>query len=261
MLLDQGEETPSLLKYGGQLARWLGADVWLQHVYYLPPDMEGELFIPTESLRTHEQQLRQQLTGWQKEVATQSGRKVQYNVCFGELATEVNKLVEREHIDLIVMGNRGKSFSDKVLGSSTLKVIRQAVCPVLSVPMALAFRPFQRIALATDWKNTSATTTTWLVNFARQCQAHLDIIHFRRHKEATGGQLSLERALSLVPHTFYSPRAHHIEKGIQRHVTQHHNDLIVLIPHAHSFFARLFRKSITRQMVYHTNMPLLTLPG
>ncbi|MGB3779021.1 MAG: universal stress protein [Tunicatimonas sp.] len=261
ILLDLGEETPSLLAYGRQLARTLEADVWLQHVYYLPPAMEGELFIPAEALQEYERQLHEQLTSLQKPVAEQLGRSVQYEVSFGELATEMNRLIAREHIDLVVMGNRGRHFSDNVLGSSTLKVIHRATCPVLSVPSPLPFHPYRRIALATDWKETSLSTTSWLVGFAHQCQAHLDIIHFRRRDEVIGGELSIERALSLVPNTFYSPHNHDIEEGLQRHVKQHHDDLIVLIPRTHGFFDRLFQQSVTRQVVYHTQMPLLTLPA
>lgn len=261
ILLDLGEETAPLLAYGVSLAQSFGADLWLQHVYSLPPEMEGELFISTESLRTYEEQLHERLSTLQERVATQLGRPVQYDLRFGSLATEMNQLIEREPMNLVVMGNRGKNFSDTMLGSSTLRVIRHAIRPVLSVPRSLLFHPFRRIALATDWEETSLSTVTWLVGFAQQCQAHLDIIHFRHREEAVRGQLTLERAMSLVPHTFYSPRSHTIEKGIHRHVAQHRNDLIALIPRTHGFFERLFQKSVTKQMVYRTHMPLLTLPA
>lgn len=141
LLLDLGEETTSLLAYGGSLARALGADMWLQHVYYLLPEMEEELFIPSEALQIYEQQLHEQLTSLQEQVAEQSGRTVQYEISFGELATEMNRLTAQERIDLVVMGNRGKDFSDNILGSNTLKVIHRATCPVLSVPGPLPFRP------------------------------------------------------------------------------------------------------------------------
>jgi len=37
-------------------------------------------------------------------------------------------------------------------------------------------------------------------------------------------------------------------------------DLLTIIPHYHSFFESLFSKSETRQMVFHTHIPMLLLP-
>jgi len=36
--------------------------------------------------------------------------------------------------------------------------------------------------------------------------------------------------------------------------------MVVLIPHKHNLLERLFHKSISKNMAFHTNVPMLTLP-
>ena len=262
ILLDLSDETPALLDYGVQLAQSLGARAWIQHVFYIPPAMAGELFIPTEATKQYQQQVREQLAALQATTATETGLDLYYEASYGELSVEMNQLIRREHIDLIVVGNRGGGGSDNILGSNTLRVIHRALCPVLAVPSQLSFRPIKRIALAADWQRTSLESMTRLISLARQWEAHLNIIHVSddRKKTDTESETLLDRPLSAVPHTFYQVNTHAIEEGIQQHVEQYRIDLIALVPRSHGFFDRLFQRSITRQMVHHTQIPLLTLP-
>jgi nucleotide-binding universal stress UspA family protein len=262
ILLDLSDETPALLDYGVQLAQSLGAHAWIQHVFYIPPALAGELFIPIEAIKKYQQQVREQLAALQVTTAAETGLDLYYEASYGELSVAMNQLIDREHIDLVVVGNRGGGASDNILGSNTLRVIHRALCPVLSVPSRLNFRPIQRITLATDWQHTSSNPITRLVSLARQWEAHLDIVHVGSDRKNidTESETLLDRPSSAVPHTFYHVDAHNIEDGIQQHVDQYHSDLIVLIPRSHGFFDRLFQKSVTRQMVYQTQLPLLTLP-
>ena len=61
--------------------------------------------------------------------------------------------------DLIVMGTHGAGgFQHLVLGSVTEKVLRQAACPVLTVPpraQATSRLPFSRLLCAVDFSDVS----------------------------------------------------------------------------------------------------------
>ena len=113
ILLDLSETTPSLLAYGKELAGRFGAQVWLLHVYHLPPKAEGKPFVLLDELADYEEQGRQKLSVIQQRMAESSGLNVRYEVSFGDLAIVMNSLITREHIDLVVMNNRVKNFSDK----------------------------------------------------------------------------------------------------------------------------------------------------
>jgi nucleotide-binding universal stress UspA family protein len=55
----------------------------------------------------------------------------------GKPAREILQLADDQHADLIVMGVQGRGAIDRMLfGSVTQQVVRQAACPVLTVPVA-----------------------------------------------------------------------------------------------------------------------------
>ena len=56
-------------------------------------------------------------------------------VVSGRVAPEIVSYAARHHVDMIVMGTRGRtSVSRAVLGSVAAAVVRRAACPVLTVP-------------------------------------------------------------------------------------------------------------------------------
>jgi len=131
---------------------------------------------------------------------------------------------------------------------------------VLTVPPTLDFRPFERALLATDREDTAAEKMEQLVKVILPLKPNLDVIHVAQKQDHTFQEINQDGLdLSQIPHTFYYLWESHIEDGLQQHIEDHRNDLIVMIPRHHNFFDRLFQKSITRQMAFHSKVPLLTI--
>jgi nucleotide-binding universal stress UspA family protein len=70
----------------------------------------------------------------------------------GYLIDEINRLVEKENIDVIVMGTRGKT-NDRNLtfGSNTLQVIKLVQCPVLCIPENHKFKIPKKLLFPTNY--------------------------------------------------------------------------------------------------------------
>jgi len=258
ILTDLSETATDLLRYGWQLAQALSAKVWVQHVYYFPPDLAGDVLVPVDAMERYEQQAYVKLEKLTESIASAPESPVQCFVVRGDLVVQANRAIDQHRIDLLLVGNRGGGLSSNILGSRTLKLIYHANCPVLSVPQQATFQPFHRIAFATDWHRTSEKNISQLRNLVKQFNAHLDVIHVSTSEKAAESDEATSQ-VNQVPGTLHYLWSEHIEEGLQEHIEQHQNDLLVLIPHQHSFFDRLFQKSITRQMVYHSQIPLLTL--
>ena len=259
ILNDFSDASQKSVQYGLQLAQSLEASTWIQHVYYIPPDLAGQVEISQEALKNYEKNIYQQFDSLKSELGI--GEDTQFVVNRGDLIEEMNRLIDKETIDLVVVGNHGGGGWTNILGSNTVKIIQHAHCPVLSVPEAAIFKPFRQIAFAADLKETSPEVLIQLVNFAQTFQAHVDVIHVsdktsRDSKEEFG---MLEQMLHPVSHTFYYAWDKDIEEGILEHVQERQNDILVLVPRVHPFFDRLFQKSISQQMVYHSKLPLLSI--
>ena len=84
--------------------------------------------------------------------------------------------------DLIVMGTHGRSgFEHLVLGSVAEKVLRQAACPVLTVPPGAvttrATLPLARLLCAVDFSDGSESALRAALSLSEQSGAHLTLLH------------------------------------------------------------------------------------
>ena len=59
---------------------------------------------------------------------------------------------------------------------------------------------------------------------------------------------------------FKFPKGDDVTIASEKFADDNNVHLLTLIPHYHSLFERMFLKSETRQMVFHTHIPLLLLP-
>ncbi|MDF9796535.1 nucleotide-binding universal stress UspA family protein [Catalinimonas alkaloidigena] len=260
ILVDFSEVSMSLMRYGLALSRHLGAEVWIQYVYYIPPNFAGEVYIPVDALENYKKKVHKQFENLRKEHA--EFKNVNFVMNYGDLLTETNRLIEQEDIGLVVMGKKGGGFLTNVLGSNTLKMIEHARCPVLSVPEDIEFEVFHHLALAIDLKDTKSEIFHFLVDFAQAFSSKVDIIHVSEAPvaiDATKLQPAIETAFSDVPHQFFHIHAVDVEKSIEKHMVGNSVDLLVLLPRSHSFFDRLFQKRITRQAAFQSKVPLLSI--
>ena len=51
-----------------------------------------------------------------------------------------------------------------------------------------------------------------------------------------------------------------VRHALNDFIKEHHCDMLVMIPHKYEWIERLFRKSETKNMIFHTHIPLLVLP-
>lgn len=83
--------------------------------------------------------------------------------------------------DLVVMGTHGSGgFERLVLGSVTERVLRQARCPVLTVPPhahATSRVPFRRILCAIDFSEQSVAALEYGVSLAAGADATMTLLH------------------------------------------------------------------------------------
>jgi nucleotide-binding universal stress UspA family protein len=82
--------------------------------------------------------------------------------------------------DLIVLGTHGRSgFEHLLLGSVAEKVLRQARCPVLTVPpmSAAGAVPYRRLLCPVDFSEPSMRALRFALSIAQESGAHLTVLH------------------------------------------------------------------------------------
>jgi nucleotide-binding universal stress UspA family protein len=88
-------------------------------------------------------------------------------------------VIQRERIDLLVLGTHGrKGLKKLVLGSIAERLFRRAPCPVLTVgPSAVRSRQIRRVLLATDFGSASVQALPYAMDLANQRGGKLTLLH------------------------------------------------------------------------------------
>ncbi|MFP4089482.1 MAG: universal stress protein [Cyclobacteriaceae bacterium] len=260
ILIDLSEISLPLLRYGVKLAEHLQARVWVQYVYQITTHITGDTYFAPAMLENYEQEVSRDFDSIVSQVSGLD--KAAFVISRGDFLTEVNHLIDKEKMDLVLIGNRGKGFLTNIMGSNANKIIQHAHCPVLSLPQEKDFEPINKLAFAIDLQETSQEVIDFVKSFAKAFSARIDIIHVSKAPVAVDVRhilQTLDANLEGIQHQFFHIKNAEIEEALERHMVSNNVDLLVLLPRAHSFFDRLFQKSISRQAAYQKKMPLLTI--
>lgn len=165
--------------------------------------------------------------------------------------------------ELLVLGiNRKQVLSNHLLGNVTTHVMNQVPCPVWIPPAEQSFKPIRRLAFATDFKEKALPLYYQLARLAHRLKAQLTAVHI--HPPNKAGSPYEEQAPFLMEMEFDSiPLAVEtdgdVAHGLTEFVRLHQVDAMAILPHLRGLWQRILHKSITRELVLHSEIPLLVL--
>ena len=188
---------------------------------------------------------------------------IRHEVELGSPAGIINAIAKRDDVDIIVMGTKGEhNLLEKLFGSVTTEVIKNAPCSIWVVPEHSRYEQIQIAAYATNL-NEADPYHIWKV-----CQL-LDPFSPIMHCIHVNANDSLEEAMDFSDFgkffEYHAPTLQinfHALKGsivnsVQEFSDNHDVDLLVMYAPHHGLFEQVFHKSQTRRMAFQTSIPLL----
>jgi nucleotide-binding universal stress UspA family protein len=252
-------------EYAAKLAKAIEADVLLFHVYHVPVSVSKDfpkMVTTFNKLQAeHEMQLKIEAVNLKK----RNGIEVSY---IAKMGMAVDEIVEEEkNASIIIMGMHGASkFSEVVLGSITTATLRKTTKPVLIIPENAVYKDPEKIVFACDYDpKTDMHTIDTLKELIKVFSSKIYVVNVKHKKE----QVSVEEAvvgervegeLRDVEHVYFFSEKEDPVDGINEFVEDKQADMVAVIPHHYNFFERLFHKSVSKKMAFHTHVPLLALP-
>jgi nucleotide-binding universal stress UspA family protein len=263
---DYSDQAHNATDYAVKLAEKFNASILLFHAFHVPvPTMESTIILSLDDIeQENEQRLR-------KEAARVNSQYNNINVdavCKVGFAEEAIVTTSKEKgCDLIVMGSSGASGIEEVLiGTNTAGVIERSKCPILVVPETYRFKAPKNILFAYDYHEINSTNELkTLLDIAKSFGATIQILHIDKPGEETDAKnaasgIKLDHLLEGYKHEMFFMQHDDVEEAILDFVKQKSSDMVVMMPHKHGFFSRLFHTSSTVKMAFHTHVPLLCLP-
>jgi nucleotide-binding universal stress UspA family protein len=193
---------------------------------------------------------------------TKTNTSLRYSVVRHSSLTEViRKETKRLKIDLIVMGTRGASGLKKaVMGSNTTSVIESSQVPVLTVPSKAQFKGFKDVIYASDLKNLEKELKI-MVPLAERFGSTLHLLHITSNGKAVNElEEKIEKATQKISYKNLVTLVlvdRYVEDAIDQYVSVCKADLLTMFTHDLTFFEKLFDRSMTRKMAFHSIVPLL----
>jgi len=187
-----------------------------------------------------------------------------------EMGLAVDEIIEftRVHqIDLIVMGTGGASgLSEVFLGSNTAKVIENATCPVISIPLTYDFSKHPNapeLHYAMDITDIDIVSLLQLHHFTKLLETPLTFVHILKEPDIERKELISEATQFLSVRfqnlSFQIHYALDTLTGLKEYTDQNPNILFAMTTHKRGFLEKLVTKSFTTSVAYLANLPLLAL--
>ncbi|MGV6829181.1 MAG: universal stress protein [Flavobacteriales bacterium] len=182
-----------------------------------------------------------------------------------EIFEDINETVEKNNIDLIVMGSHGVSgFQEMFIGSNTEKVVRTAKIPVLVIKNEHQNFEIQNFAFATDFSHDTLKTVKKAHDFALNEGAQFHLLHintpsgFKTTSKANDLMNDFAKNAGLKNYTAHIYNDISVEKGILNFAHENQTQLIGMSTHGRKGLAHFFNGSISEDLVNHANMPVIT---
>lgn len=186
----------------------------------------------------------------------------------GDAKEEILKTVERHKTGLVVMGTQGAAGLREVfLGSVTVSVAQNVACPVLAVPVGLVYQNFDSIVYATNFDDDDPQIIDTLLKLGEYFDSKLTCLHIYNQMEdcivSNKKMEFLEKKYEELPLNtirFKSKFHKNTYEGLEVYLDEQPVDMLVMLMQQHSFFEKLFQKSLSKKVALRIETtPLLIL--
>ncbi|WP_114783207.1 universal stress protein [Botryobacter ruber] len=256
------------------LASRLNGQVLLCHIYHPPVFVEAEEDIEDdpEALAMEEAGTKQEalvkLRDFAQLVKANSPEQVPvgFTVQAGNVVEELQKLIKDKAVTMVVLGSRKQtSILNKVFGTTTEKLLKEATCPVLAVPESAQSNPFGRVVYATALEPYEENALRILVQAKNQYNSTIAVLYventgLQEAIDVDGRKKSLLKEFSQQQLIFSQVKSKDVAKGIEDYVQSFNADLVAFTVSHHTFWQDLFKSSVTSRLLHELDLPLLAFP-
>lgn len=192
-----------------------------------------------------------------------------YKTCSSNniLLDEMDKIVEAENIDIVVMGTRGETNDRKLtFGSHTLQVLKYVRCPVMVIPENYKHTQPRLILFPTNYLIPyKRRELKLLCEMAHPYRAKIDVVHISKVKNKKlslrqlDNQAFLNEGLCRNTLNFKSIYSKNIIEAIYEYIRENEVEMLVMVNNKHSFSENIIFQSTIDEFGLHLNIPFLVL--
>ena len=184
-----------------------------------------------------------------------------------DLHSLIEVVVEKENIDLIVIGTKGETKAKEILfGSNTVNIIKQVKnCPILVIPNKYDFIKPEQIAFPTDFNRVYGDELLPLKQLADLTSSKIRIVHINNEDDISETQKQnlalLETSLEHYDYNFnWMPNYDRKAKAIQDFIEELKINILAMVNYKHSFIENIIKEPVITNISFHPTVPFLVIP-
>ena len=194
------------------------------------------------------------------------GLIVEEKTAYGIVTDGIEEICLESEIYMVVMGISGTSKLEEIfIGSTATSVLKHIQTPVIVVPAQATFNNVEKVLFTCDYDHVVGSTPMKPIrDLLNATGASLHVINIYKKQGDFDADLLYEEELTHSILSEFSPQYHAVKSesfidGINKYVDENKIDLIITIPKKHGFFETLFHEPHTKQLAFHSHVPLMSI--
>ena len=261
---DFSEASKNAAIYATQMARDIGAGIILLHAN-IPVESFNQSPVVVKSQRavnSAESQLEAVKTNM--EAYSNGEVDIQMELMIGEFFTMMYNYCKEINPYLVIMGSQGTTTTERFLmGSNSVHAMRNLPFPLLTIPSGCAYSPIKKIALASDFSNTISIPMDIIKKFRTDFNSSLHVIHVGKNKDLNPDIILnsdvMQEQLKASNAEYHFINQDDTEEAIINFTETNQIDILIVIPKQYGFFEQLFHKSMSKQLVLNSKVPVMVI--
>ncbi|MCF8237582.1 MAG: universal stress protein [Saprospiraceae bacterium] len=240
------------------------------HFFYaFQPDLDVQSPFLYDSMAKLQEMWMEKLETWSNEILAEHGRMnrddIRNEVSIGFAAEEIIRLSQEDENCMIIMGAKGEGgMVGTWLGTVSAKVAQEAYCPVWLVPVDARIKPMRNILYASSGDAIAEEMIHQVVRFTRRMEATLHFVHIHNAQGAPEDKI-IEKIFETLGAGAFGDLSYIVEmingqdiiQELNEYVVRNEVDLVISVTHHKSFWEKLVKHSITKDLTIHASVPTL----
>lgn len=270
--VDFSETATNAAKYAIELGKQIQAKkVILYHSYELPVMSDGGLAVPllvgVEDVKKTSTEALEKLLATLKEDIQYVPFEIELYNSYGGVVKGITDAVKEKNASLIVMGiTGGNALEQTLIGSNTIDVSKETTTPLIIVPAKATYKPIRNTVLACSLNNIyDNMPIDAITNFVNDTKSNFQVLHVETKENMA--DYSGTNFESMALNTLFAehlPKYHFVHnssfiEGVNEYTEKNLIDIVIVVPQKHGLFESIFTKSHTKQLAFHSHVPIMVV--
>lgn len=263
---DFSNSAANAMDYAMALAKTLNLEVYAIHAVTSIEGVNNNIYNALY-IEDYHNKKREALKEWADGYASReeyAGVPVHTLVEVGSVKSVISKYVDKNHVELLVMGIIGSTGLSGLVGSNASSVVETVKIPTLIVPLESKFLPAPILTLATDYETRLSADDVNALNemVAAFGSNEMKVLYVQEGSAPKSIEADESKLRDLIKSTrveFNTITSSNPIAGILDFVDKNTTDILCLVKRHHNIIYRMFTRSTVSQVINRSVKAVLIL--